>query len=108
MTVTRKKLKERVMNLRLYVSNTKDQMIFLVFDFLASVLLEKEVKLISNGTPYDGVITKITLDEDEFEWIEFKVDEETVRFPFLEDSKVRLDKGLFYFETKSNTILIYV
>ncbi|NGY89271.1 hypothetical protein F6Y05_40600 [Bacillus megaterium] len=68
--------------MRLYVSNTKDQMIFLVFDFLASVLLEKEVKLISNGTPYDGVITKITLDEDEFEWIEFKVDEETVRFPF--------------------------
>lgn len=94
--------------MRLYVSNTKDQIIFLLFDFLIAVLLEREVKLIFNGTPYDGVVTKIKLDEEEFEYIEFTIGEETVRFPFVEDSKVRLDKGLFYFETKSNTILIYV
>lgn len=108
MTVTRKVLKERVMELRLYVSNAKDQIIFLVFEFLSSVLLQKEVKLIFNGTPYDGIVENITLDEEGYEWIEFVVNGEKIKFPFLEDSKVRLDKGLFYFETKSNTVLIYV
>ena len=96
------------MNLRLYVSNTKDQIILLLFDFLHAFLLERKVKLIFNGTPYEGAITKIKLDEEEYGWIEFTINEEKIRFPFLEDSKVRLDKGLFYFETKSNTILIYI
>lgn len=97
-----------MIKLRLYVSNTKDQIIFLLFDFLIAVLLEKEVKLIFNGTPYEGVVSKIQLEEEDYSYIEFSINEETVRFPFAEDSKVRLDKGLFYFETKSNTILIYV
>ncbi|MCK2000224.1 hypothetical protein MZM54_02335 [[Brevibacterium] frigoritolerans] len=94
--------------MRLYVSNTKEQIIFLLFEFLVSVLADKEVKLIFNGTPFDGPVKKIHLDEDEYEWIEFTIGDEVVRFPFVEDSKVRLDKGLYYFETKSNTILIYV
>lgn len=96
------------MDLRLYVSNTKDQIIFLLFDFLLATLLDREVKLIYNGTPYDGHITKIQLDEDEYSYIEFTINEKVIQFPFVEDSKVRLDKGLFYFETKSNTVLIYV
>ncbi|MFP7487259.1 hypothetical protein SFC65_24180 [Priestia filamentosa] len=94
--------------MRLYVSNTKDQIIFLLFDFLLATLLEKEVKLIFNERSYEGTISKIQLDEEEYEYIEFTIGEKAIKFPFVEDSKVRLDKGLFYFETRSNTILIYV
>lgn len=96
------------MYLRLYVSNTKDQIIFLLFEFLVSFLSNKEVKTIYNGTPIEGTVNHIKLDEEDYGFIEITVGEEVIRFSFLEDSKVRLDKGLFYFETKSNTLLIYV
>jgi hypothetical protein len=104
----RKKHIEGVIILRLYVSNTKEQIVFLLFDFLDSMLKEKVVKLIFNGTPYEGLIEKIELDEDDYEWIKFKITDEIIKFPFTDDSKVRLDKDLFYFETKSNTILLYL
>lgn len=93
--------------MRLYVSNAKKEIVPVVVDFLKLSLINLETKIVFNGTTYEGIINDISFDNEKFDYIIFKIDENELKFNFLEESKVRLDKGLFYFETKENTALIY-
>lgn len=94
--------------MRLFVSDSKDSIILFIHNYLDEKITNNEVKFIINGREVKGTVEKSILDDDKFEWIEFYINEEVLRIPFNNSSIVRLDKGLFFFETDSHTALIYV
>ena len=93
--------------MRLYITDLKDEIALSMFDFLKRKLMNKEVKVIVNERDHPGVVQNIVLDEEKLNFIELFVDETKIIIPLNDNSRIRLDKGLYFFETEQHTTLIY-
>ena len=94
--------------MRLNITDNKNQVVTFLFDYLTEKVHLKEVKIILNGKERFGLISEVTIDLENFNWIQLSLGDDIFEIPFNQDSKIRFDRDLFFFETESHTTLIYI
>jgi len=97
--------------MRLFINHDKPKLVFLLTDYLNQLVLNHEVKMVVNGETGAGTITHITLEDTESNAILISLQSEegsehTYKIPLLNETKVRLQKELVRFETKSHATII--
>lgn len=93
--------------MRLYITNDKEALVDLVNKHLSSLILEKKVELIINGTKRVGIVHSVALDEEK-DFIVLTVNNHEEKIPVLDDTKARFGKELIVFETKNHSTVIEI
>jgi hypothetical protein len=94
--------------MRFNITDKKNETVSFLYEFLLKKVNQKSIRIILNGKQVEGIVNKLILDEEKYNWIRLEMDEENFEIPFTEGTTIRFDRSLFYFETSQHHTLIYV
>lgn len=95
--------------MRIHIANDKSALVDLIREYLSTILIERRVDLIINGTKTTGIITELQLEDSEEEsYLIVKLNKEEKKIPLLDETKARFGKDLVVLETRSHTTVIEV
>lgn len=92
--------------MRVIITNDKQKIAPFLFGYMQLMMVGKKVEIIINGNKCLGLVDDLRFDAEDDTWVEIVMAGEIKKLPLTDETKARLGKEIFYFETKTHHTVI--